>query len=130
MAWTTPVTDRGEVATCLPEDLNRICGNINYLAGTSLSTSYTSNDFLTYTQWQAIVTNTIACCNKYGIYYTQAPNNDMTSANFNNIENLLLQCYDRLNLWQQQAKSNIYVQAQYNRYAGVPSNNYVRGYNY
>ena len=34
MAWQIPVIDRGEGATCLPDDLNRIDGNINYLLGT------------------------------------------------------------------------------------------------
>lgn len=130
MAWQTPVIDRGQTATCLPDDLNRICGNINYLIGTSLSTGYTSNDFLTLSQWRAITQSTIIACNKYGIYYTQAPNDAMTSENFNNVENLLLQCYERLNLWQRQANTNIYAQSQYGRYVAVPNNNHVRGFKY
>ena len=128
MPWITPVTDRGETATCLPVDLNRISGNINYLAGTSLPVNYTANDFLTYAQWQAIITETIACCNKFGIMYTQVPNYEMTSTNFNNVEDLLLQCYNRLLLWQKQASTNTYTGT--GRYTAVPANNYVRGFNY
>ena len=128
MAWQTPVTDRGSTATCMPVDLNRISGNINYLAGTSLPADYTANDFLTRAQWQAIIAETIALCNKFGIKYTQAPNEDMTNTNFNNVENLLLQCYNRLMLWQKQASTNIYTGS--GRYTAVPANNYVRGYNY
>lgn len=130
MAWETPVTDRGEVAYCTPADLNRIDGNINYLLGTSLKTNFTSNDILTLTQWQNIVDNTILACGKYGVKYIQAPTFDMTSYNFNNVENLLLQCYDRLMLWQEQAVTNVYVQSQYDRYVNVPNDNYTRGYNY
>ena len=129
MAWQTPVTDRGEGAFCLPSDLNRIGGNINYLLGTSLKTDFVANDFLTLAQWRAITTNTINACNTYGIFYTEEPSDLMTAENFNNVENLLLQCYDRLELWKKQGATNIYVGGNTTRYVNVPNNNYVRGFN-
>jgi hypothetical protein len=130
MAWQIPVIDRGEGATCLPDDLNRIDGNINYLLGTSLKTDFNNNDILTIQQWQDIVNNTISACGKYGIKYVQEPTLDMTSYNFNNVENLLLQCYETLIKWRAQAVTNVYVQNQYDRYVNLPNNNYTRGYNY
>jgi hypothetical protein len=130
MAWQIPVIDRGEGATCLPDDLNRIDGNINYLLATSLKTDFTSNDILTVVQWQNVIDNTMVACAKYGVKCVQEPNADMTSANFNNVENLLLQCYETLQQWQEQAVTNVYVQNQYDRYVNVPGDYYTRGYNY
>lgn len=130
MAWQTPVIDRGEGAHCLPADLNRIGGNINYLIGTTLKTDFVSNDFLTLAQWNSIISNTILACNKYGVRYTQAPNTEMTSENFNNVENLLLQCNNVLELWKLQKATNVYATNQISRYANVPNNNYIRGFNY
>ena len=129
MAWITPIIDRGEGSFCLPSDLNRIGNNINFLLGTNLKTDFVPNDFLTADQWQSIIDKTIEACNTYGIMIIQNPTTDMTSDNFNNVENLLLLCYNALTLWQRQANTNIYVQNQYGRYVGVPSNNYVRGFN-
>ena len=128
MAWLEPVTDRGESSWCLPSDLNRIDGNINYLIGTSLKTDFDEDDFLTVGQWEDIINNTVSACNKYGIKYTQTPTFDMTSDNFNNVENLLLMCYEMLTLWQKQRATNNYVQNQFSRYVGSVKL-YTRGFN-
>ena len=95
-----------------------------------IKADYTENDILTLAQWQEVISSTIQLCNKYGIKYTQAPTTVMMADNINNVENLLLLCYERLLLWQKQASQNIYVQNQYGRYVNQPVNNYVRGYNY
>lgn len=129
MAWTTPVTDRGKGAYCLPSDLNRIDGNINYLIGTSLKTDFVSNDFLTKAQWQSVIDGTVTACNKYGIKIAEIPDFAMTSDNFNNVENLLLLCYERLLLWQKQFATNNYASSQTARYVGS-TNLYTRGFNY
>lgn len=63
MAWITPVTDRPNKSTrTTADDMNRICGNINWLWATLLGTSFTDKDIVTRTQWDEIVgyTNEIA----------------------------------------------------------------------
>lgn len=55
MAWQEPDTEwsAGERLTC--DDFNRICGNLNYLAGDSaLKTDWTDNDFLSLSAWKAV----------------------------------------------------------------------------
>lgn len=55
MAWQEPDTEwsAGERLTC--DDFNRICGNLNYLAGDSaLKTDWTDNDFLSLEAWKDV----------------------------------------------------------------------------
>ena len=55
MAWQEPKLNwsSGDRLTC--EEMNRINGNLNYLAGnTALSTSFTQNSFLTVNAWKGM----------------------------------------------------------------------------
>lgn len=101
-----------------------------YLVVMTIKADYVENDILTSDQWREVIDGTVALCNKYGIKYTQAPDTRMTADNINNVENLLLLCYEALQLWQKQATTNVYVSSLADRYVAVPGDNYVRGFNY
>ena len=122
MAWITPVTDRTNTATLAAEDVNRIAGNINYLIATSLKTDWTANDFLTITAFNEILSGTTTAALKYGVMIYTAPDMAQTWENYNNIENLLLQCKNVFDTWQAQdiaqkhLNQGIYLSGQYSNY--------------
>ena len=122
MAWITPVTDRTNTARLTAEDVNRITGNINYLIATSLKTDWTTNDFLTLTAFNEILSGTKTAALKYGVFIYTEPDTAQTWENYNNIENLLLQCKNVLDFWdaqgvaQKHLNQGIYLNAQYSNY--------------
>lgn len=55
MAWQEPTLDWSSADRFTFEDMNRICGNLNDLAGdNSLKTDWTNNDFLSLEAWKAV----------------------------------------------------------------------------
>ena len=55
MAWLEPDTSWGTGERLTYSDFNRICGNLNDLAGdNSLKTTWTNNDFLSLDAWKAV----------------------------------------------------------------------------
>lgn len=55
MAWQEPTLDWSSADRFTFEDMNRICGNLNDLAGdNSLKTTWTNNDFLSLDAWKAV----------------------------------------------------------------------------
>ena len=55
MAWQEPVLDWSSADRLTCDDFNRICGNLNELAGDgALKTDWTGNDFLSLDAWKAV----------------------------------------------------------------------------
>ena len=55
MSWQEPVLDWSSADRMTCDDFNRICGNLNYLAGDSaLKTDWTDNDFLSLDAWKDV----------------------------------------------------------------------------
>lgn len=126
MSWIDPVINRTNTARLKPEDLNRISGNINYLIGTSLTTSWAADDFLDVQSFNDILDGTKTAALKYGVMIYEAPDLAQTFENYNNIENLLLQCKTALDLWQLQAAAQKYLNQ--GLYLSSDYLNYVRGF--
>lgn len=97
MAWATPVTDRPNAQTrTTADDMNRICGNINYLWATLLKTNFVSTDIVTDTEWDGVITSTNEIADLLGL-------NEVTEstdyANLNRIESIAKAYWDLLPLW-------------------------------
>ena len=59
MAWLTPDTEWSAGERLTHSDFNRICGNLNELAGDSaLKTTWTEDDFLDLAAWKAVAART------------------------------------------------------------------------
>ena len=97
MAWTTPVTDRPNAQTrTTAADMNRICGNINYLWATLLKTDFLSTDIVTDTTWNGVVTATNEIADLLNISEATAVTD---YANLNRIESIAKAYWDLLPLW-------------------------------
>ena len=120
MAWTTPVTDRESGAICTTTDMNRISGNIDWLAtelasaqlytgGTVSKTSWTTNDYITTGDWADIIDVLEDMRIALALEDTGALSNQMTYENMNAVEALTLRIYERLQLLLDQANANHYA---------------------
>ena len=59
MAWLTPDTEWSAGERLTYSDFNRICGNLNELAGDSaLKTTWSEDDFLDLAAWKAVAART------------------------------------------------------------------------
>ncbi|MGI6721055.1 MAG: hypothetical protein ACOX4I_00640 [Anaerovoracaceae bacterium] len=89
MAWVDPYTDWAPYDRFTYEDMNRICGNINYLIGMdSLRTNWTQDDILDRADWQPVknTVNALALAVKLThIAVTDA----LTSDNIDNLETII-----------------------------------------
>ena len=97
MAWIEPVTDRQNSQTrTTADDMNRICGNINFLWATSLKTDFTAADIVTLAQWNAILRNTNEIADLLGI--SEAADSTLYT-NLNYIESIAKAYKDLGPLW-------------------------------
>lgn len=123
MAWTTPVTDRQSGAICTVTDMNRISQNIDWLAtelttyqlytgATVQKTTWTKNDYITIEDWTDILDVLDAMADALALLITGQPDAAQTYDNYNQVEDITLQIYDRLQL--------LLSQANLNKYAGQP----------
>lgn len=91
MAWQTPKTNWSSVDNATYEDMNRICGNINYLLGEEVLTKvYTADDYVYLPEWLAIVGAFMLVQVAAGIVDPEKPTDAITSYNFNLIESVCL----------------------------------------
>lgn len=119
MAWITPVTDRSTGARCDESDMNRIAGNLDWLAtdaaqkqiysGATISkTNYTNNDYVSVDDW----TNILEVLNDLvsGLNVTTEGAADMstTFTNFNTVESITLAIYNKYQMLLRQANANNY----------------------
>lgn len=90
MAWISPVINRsGPNTRTTYADMNRICGNINFLFGTSLKDDWTRADIVDRTTWDAIVSVVSQLAGSVGLEV-----NDSTDyVNLNAIEEVTLRRY-------------------------------------
>lgn len=83
---------------------------------------WTTNDFVDAYNFSQIVYWTQAAALKYGVMIYTAPDMAQTWENYNNIENLLLQCKNVFDTWQAQdiaqkhLNQGIYLSGQYSNY--------------
>lgn len=132
MAWITPKTDWAQSDHVTHEDLNRIFGNVNILAGSSMKEDFTKNDFLTVQQWNQLIgylrslelaTRVVA-----GVASVQAvtvPNAQMTAQNFNDAETLIQALKERIAYMFRQKAAIGYAGDPI--YASTVPDNYTRG---
>lgn len=84
MMWTTPKTDWVGMDRCTASDMNRICGNLNFLHDFGLPTAWTSNDMVTAAQWGAITSAAETLARSLAID-TVAPSHEVIDQNSLNI---------------------------------------------
>ena len=109
MAWQTPKTDweAGDFVTYV--DLNRICGNLNYLLGSNtLSESWTAADYVHLTDWHDIVDALEDVQDLLGAEH-DLPDDNASSYNFNLIESFCLDAKDPIDELRRQQLANHYV---------------------
>lgn len=110
MAWITPKTDWSDIDHCTFTDANRIAGNLNELAGTSLKADYTQDDVITKTEWTDIVNTVIGLVESEGLYNVEDfPNMDATALNFNIVEGLTQDLKDWIDLKARQLDAAAYT---------------------
>jgi len=114
MAWIEPVTNRTSPSENFTySDMNRICGNINYLidrigSGTAIYDTYTVSDIVTSTRWTELIT----IVNDFADSISESHvTSDTTYTNFNGIETILLHRYQIMPFYPsntQYPKTNLY----------------------
>lgn len=110
MAWITPKTDWSEIDLCTYEDMNRIAGNLNELAGTSLKADYTQDDVVTVEEWSDIVDTVLGLVESEHYYnHDDVPGMDATALNLNIVEGLTQELADWIELKRRQAESAAYA---------------------
>lgn len=125
MIWQIPRTDWSANDFVIPEDMNRISGNINYLYQQAiLKEDYTANDIVTIEQWNAIIQAIATLVKSIGLE-RQSPGLQVTADNFNDVEDIIAQMKERLDLIFNQVEANIY--AGDDLYPSDFTENYVRG---
>ena len=89
MAWITPKTNWIYSDRVTADDMNRICGNINYLLGEErLQKVYTEEDYVFLSEWVEIVRAFMLVQVAAGIANPEKPTDAVTSYNFNLIESI------------------------------------------
>ena len=119
MAWITPVTNRTDGAYCTVTDMNRIAGNLDWLASelttyqlytgsTVAKTTYVYNDYVTPSDWNDILSVLDEMVTKLVIEAEQA-DDSTTYENFNAVESITLAIYNRLQMLLRQSANNHYA---------------------
>lgn len=110
MAWVTPVYNRVPGARMTAADMNRICGNINYLyAAANLPVDWTSNDLVSVTMWKKILSGLDKAKTALGYTTTIKPTNAQTYQNVNNIERLTALLKTQADFIKQQKTAVVYT---------------------
>jgi hypothetical protein len=129
MAWIEPVTNWSNGNRFTYADMNRITGNVNYLYPAANLPTYTQNDFLTRSGWDALLSALDTLVTATGLDAT-VPGDAMTGDTMNEVESLILALKERIELRAAQAVATIYAgDGIYTADAGQYPNaeNYVRG---
>lgn len=109
MAWITPKTDWTDAEHVTYDDMNRIAGNVNYLAGTSLKDDYTQDDVVTLTEWKAIITALNDLVENEGYTMDGEPDESTTALNFNTVESITKGTKEWIDLKEYQHVADIYA---------------------
>lgn len=132
MAWIQPKTDWVQSDHVTYEDLNRIFGNVNILAGSAMKEDFTKNDFLTAQQWDQLIsclrslelaTRVVAVVSS--VTSVTVPGRDMTAQTFNDAETLTLALRERIAYMFRQKAAIGYAGDPI--YASTVPDNYTRG---
>lgn len=117
MAWITPITDRSTGARCDESDMNRIAGNLDWLAtgaaqkqiyfGATISkTNYTNNDYVSVNDWENILEVLNDLVDDLNVTIEDSADMSTTYANFNTVESITLAIYNKYQLLLSQANNN------------------------
>lgn len=120
MAWITPITDRSTGARCDESDMNRIAGNLDWLAteaaqkqiysGATISkTNYTNNDYVSVDDWENVLEVLNDLVDGLNVTIEGAADMSTTYTNFNTVESITLAIYNRYQLLLSQANANHYA---------------------
>ena len=103
MAWIQPKTDWVQSDHVTHEDLNRIFGNVNILAGSAMKEDFTKNDFLTLQQWNQLISHlrslelaTRVVAAAASVTSVTVPSTQMTAQTFNDAETLTQALHERI----------------------------------
>lgn len=119
MAWVTPVTDRVSGAVCTVSDMNRIAGNLDWLANeltthqlyagaTVQKTNYVL-EYVTLANWQDILSVLNAMVDALALTIDGEADESTTYNNFNTVESITLAIYEWYQLLLSQANANHYA---------------------
>lgn len=109
MAWQEPKTDWTSADRVTAGDMNRIAGNLNILYPSGqLKENYTQNDFVTVSQWNAILTS-LRMLNIATRLSAEIPGSDMTAETFNAAEDITGRLKERMELLLKQDAASIYT---------------------
>ena len=90
MSWIAPVTNRTSAqGRTTYEDMNRICGNLNYLFGTALRTNWTRADIVDRATWDSIISVVAQVAESVGVQVSDSTD----YVNLNAIEEATLRQY-------------------------------------
>ena len=120
MAWITPITDRSTGARCDESDMNRIAGNLDWLAtetaqkqiysGATISkTTYINNDYVSVSDWENILEVLNDLVDGLNVTVEGAADMSTTYTNFNTVESITLAIYNKYQLLLSQANANHYA---------------------
>ena len=121
MAWRQPKTDWVQSDHVTHEDLNRIFGNVNILAGSAMKEDYTKNDFLTLQQWNQLISHlrslelaTRVVASAASVTSVTVPGTQMTAQTFNDTETLTQALRERIAyMFRTQAQCRTIIQGGY-----------------
>lgn len=89
MAWVDPCTDWAPYDRFTYGDMNRICGNINYLMGVdNLRTDWAQDDILKLADWQPVKNTVNALASAVKLTHI-AVTDALTSDNIDNLETII-----------------------------------------
>lgn len=110
MAWVTPVYNRTAGARMTATDMDRICGNINFLnSNSALPTGWTANDIVTVDDWSDILAALERARKALGYTTSIKPTKAQTYQNVNNIEKLTAQLKAHADLLTLQKAAIVYT---------------------
>ncbi len=132
MAWIQPKTDWVQSDHVTHEDLNRIFGNVNILAGSTMKEDYSKNDFLTLQQWEQLISHlkrlelaTRVVSSAAAVASVTVPGTQMTAQTFNDAETLTQALSERIAYMFRQKAALGYADDPI--YASTVPDNYTRG---
>ena len=108
MTWTYTYTDWSNGNNFTHEDMNRITGNVNYLYPAASLPTFTQDDILTTTDWNALVNALSVLLSVSGVGGT-VPGDRLTADTINEVEELIQAIYDRINLNNAQDVAEVYA---------------------
>lgn len=132
MEWIQPKTDWVQSDHVTHEDLNRIFGNVNILAGSTMKEDYSKNDFLTLQQWEQLISHlkrlelaTRVVSSAAAVASVTVPGTQMTAQTFNDAETLTQALSERIAYMFRQKAALGYAGDPI--YASTVPDNYTRG---